>query len=270
MIETLITMQDYKEGSSHSPRSQKLKAIAASALIAGGALIGIASSSAVAGPQKQMHVLELFTSQACSSCPPADALLEGLAKRDGIVALSFHVSYWDYLGWKDTLAREEYDKRQYKYAKKRGDREIYTPQLVVNGLAHVVGSHAKAISAAMKHTGEKLEGTRVSVNVEVKGGKAVVTADKAPVGSLLRAGYLVLVCYSKSVEIAIGRGENAGRHIAYTNVAREIIPVGEWNGKNIQYAVDLPEGNSFDGIAILLQENESGAMLGATATALSR
>jgi len=264
-----MTLKAYKEGGNRSLHTEKLKAFAACLLIAGNVVFGLVSSSAVAEPRKPMNVLELFTSQGCSSCPPADALLQDLAKRDDVVALSFPVSYWDYLGWKDTLAKEEYNNRQYEYAHKRGDREIYTPQLIVNGITHVVGSHAGAIDAAMKLTDEKLENARVPVDVEIKNGKATVTAGKAPEGSLLRDGYLSIVCYSKSVEIAIGRGENTGRDVSYTNVAREIIPVGKWNGENTQYTVDLPEGDSFDGVAVLLQESESAAMLGATATALS-
>ncbi len=94
-------------------------------------------------------VLELFTSQGCSSCPPADALLNELSKRDGVLALTMPVNYWDYLGWKDTLAAEQFTKRQRSYAEFRGDHEIYTPQLIVNGLAQVVGSREDAVDAAI-------------------------------------------------------------------------------------------------------------------------
>ena len=269
MIETLMTLTNNNEGSAGSPRIRKLNAVATCALMACGVLSGFGSSNAAAEPQKQVHVLELFTSQGCSSCPPADALLKDLAKRDDVIALSFPVSYWDYLGWKDTLAKEEYNKRQKIYAKKRGDREIYTPQLIVNGMTHVVGSRPEAIEAAMKLTTEKLKNTHVRVTVEVADGKATVTAGAAPEGSARRKGLLSLICFSKSVEVEIGRGENNGHEVTYTNVAREVIPAGEWNGKFIQYTVDLPDDESFDGIAALLQENESAAMLGATSTAAS-
>lgn len=265
-----MNLNAHKEGGNCSPHIKKLKALSISVLIAGIAHIGIAASSAVAGPQKQVQVLELFTSQGCSSCPPADALLKNLAKRDDIVALSFPVSYWDYLGWKDTLAKNEYNERQYEYAQRRGDREIYTPQLVVNGMTHVVGSRAGAIDTAIRLTNEKLDRVRVPVRVEINDGKATISAGSAPEDSAMRVGRLLLVCYSHSEEIAIGRGENTGREVTYTNVAREIIPVGKWNGENIQYTVNLPNENSFDGIAVLLQENESAAMLGATSAALSR
>lgn len=264
-----MTLTNHNEGSTGSPRIRKLNAVTACAVMACGLLSGFGSSNAAAEPQKQMHVLELFTSQGCSSCPPADALLKDLAKRDDVIALSFPVSYWDYLGWKDTLAKDEYNKRQKVYAKTRGDREIYTPQLIVNGMTHVVGSRPDAIEAAMKLTTEKLKNTHVRVTVEVADGKATVTAGEAPEGSARRKGLLSLICFSKSVEVEIGRGENTGHEVTYTNVARDVIPVGEWNGKFIQYTVDLPDDDSFDGIAALLQENESAAMLGATSAGLS-
>jgi hypothetical protein len=270
MIETLMTSTTNNEGSTGSLRIRKLSAFAASALMACGMLSGFGSSDAAAEPQKQMHVLELFTSQGCSSCPPADELLKDLAKRDDVIALSFPVSYWDYLGWKDTLAKEEYNKRQKVYAKKRGDREIYTPQLIVNGMTHVVGSRPEAIDAAMKLTTEKLKNAHVPVTVEVADGKATVTAGSAPEGSARRDGLLSVICFSKSVEVEIGRGENTGREVTYTNVAREIIPAGKWRGSNVQYTVDLPPSRFYDGVAALLQENESAAMLGASAVALPR
>lgn len=270
MVKTLMTVTNNNEGGQRSPRLRKLTALAASAMTACGMLSGLGASDAAAEPQKQMHVLELFTSQGCSSCPPADAVLKGLAKRNDVLALSFPVSYWDYLGWKDTLAKDEYNKRQKAYAKQRGDREIYTPQLIVNGMTHVVGSRPEAIDAAMKSTTEKLKNTHVPVSVTVADGKATVTAGAAPEGSTRRDGQLSVICFSKSVTVTIGRGENSGREITYTNVAREIIPAGRWRGENTQYTVDLPPSRFYDGVAALLQENESAAMLGASAVAIPR
>lgn len=265
-----MILKAHKEGGNRSPHMKTFKAFALGILIAGSTQIGVVSSSAMAGPQKQIQVLELFTSQGCSSCPPADALLKKLAKRHDVIALSFPVSYWDYLGWKDTMAKEEHNKRQYEYAQKRGDREIYTPQLIVNGITHVVGSQAGAIDTAIRLTGEKLGRERVPVSLEVKGGKAIITVGNAPERSAMRDGHLLIVCYSQSEEIAIGRGENQGREVTYTNVARDVIQVGKWDGKNNQYTADLPDEVPFDGVAVLLQENESAAVLGATSAAFSR
>ena len=112
-------------------------------------LFGGVLSEAVAGEQKRLDVIELFTSQGCSSCPPADLLLGQFAKRDNVLALSFPVNYWDHLGWRDTLAKDAFNERQRGYAGARGDREIYTPQIVVNGLVHTVGSQKSAIEAAI-------------------------------------------------------------------------------------------------------------------------
>ncbi|MBX2804757.1 MAG: DUF1223 domain-containing protein [Hyphomicrobiales bacterium] len=235
----------------------------------GSLLSGFGSSQAAATPQKQVHVLELFTSQGCSSCPPADKLLKTLAERDDVIALSFPVSYWDYLGWRDTLAKEEYNIRQKYYAKMRGDREIYTPQIIVDGLFHVVGSRADAIDEAIGKTTEKLKSAQVSLDVKIEDGKATVTAGSAPDESSHRNGRISLICFSKSVGVKIGRGENYGRNVTYINVARDVVPVGAWDGNNIQYTVDLPEGESFDGVAAVLQENESAAVLGAISVDLS-
>ncbi len=247
---------------SRSPRSPKPAAIVYS-ILALSALTWANVQDVKAGPEQQVHVLELFTSQGCSSCPPADALLRKLAKRENVIAISFPVSYWDHLGWKDTLAKAEFNERQYAYAKMRGDREIYTPQLIVDGLTHVVGSSRDAVESAMNYAGERLENVRVPLSLEVEPGNAKISAGSATAGEGARSGKLWLVCFERSVEVAIGDGENSGRRISYTNVARELIPAGEWNGEIAQYTVIIPRGGSFDGVAVLLQDRESAAVIGA-------
>ena len=233
-----------------------------------GALTGMtlaASDPVSAQQQKRVDVLELFTSQGCSSCPPADALLRKLAERDDIIAISLPVSYWDHLGWKDTLAREAFNNRQYQYAKARGDRDVYTPQMVVNGLTHVVGSRHEAIESALAKTSRLLEPVTVPIKIRLQNDAVEIETGAAPAGSAYRMGQIFVVCYNSSVDVAIRRGENTGRSISYTNVVREWLPAGKWKGEPAHFKFRIPRGESFDAIAVLLQADDSRAMIGAAA-----
>ncbi len=216
-----------------------------------------------AGDQKRMDVLELFTSQGCSSCPPADVLLQQFSKRDDVLTLSFPVSYWDHLGWKDTLAKDAFNERQRNYADARGDREIYTPQLVVNGMVHAVGSQRSAIEAAMKKSASLLEKSWVPVSLSLAGGNVQLDVGDAPENGAFRSGRMWLACYSNAVTVDIGRGENNGREITYTNVVRQLLPAGSWDGRAARYDVPIPRGAAFDACAGFLQSDKSHAMLGA-------
>lgn len=131
-------------------------------------------------------VLELFTSQGCSSCPPADRLLGKLIKRGDIIALSLPVDYWDYLGWKDTLASPEYTRRQQDYQRSMGTAHVYTPQIVVNGIEHAVGSHLNDINAAIDKSGKRLRGAVVPVRMWTDDDTIFVEADAAPDDSKMR------------------------------------------------------------------------------------
>ena len=217
-------------------------------------------ASSVAAESRQVDaVLELFTSQGCSSCPPADELLEEYSKRQDVVALSYSVDYWDYQGWKDTLAEHEFTERQLSYAAARGDRQVYTPQMVVNGSQHVVGSDAKAISAAIGSLPRpsvpieaRLAGDAVTVSVgrRADGGES----GGRPDGDVKATLWLVL--YDRHVRVPVGRGENKNRTLDYYNVVRRMYPLAMWRGEPIK--VDLPMGkyhqSDADGCALLLQE----------------
>src|SRR6059058_4179142 len=152
-------------------------------------------------------VVELFTSQGCSSCPPADKILGELAKDPSVIALSLPIDYWDYLGWKDTLADSRFSARQKAYSHMRGDRDVYTPQVIVNGAAHVIGSDRARIEGAIKDTG------KADKVMSFAAGK-----DSTPA-----QGEVWLCAISKSVPIAIGRGENRGREVVYHNVVRSLV-----------------------------------------------
>ncbi len=229
------------------------------------AMIATGAAAHAASAGERPAVVELFTSQSCSSCPPADRLLGKLAQRDDIIALSYAVPYWDYLGWRDTLALPENAKRQRAYAERSWHGEVYTPQVVVNGLAHCVGSNLPAIESAITKTRPMVEDAAVEVELEKQGDQIHVEAGAAPAGSKFRSGRVLVIAASESVAVPIKRGENAGRDVTYYNVVRRIAEAGSWKGEAKSF--DLPMGSvkpkDADFIIVLLQDDASGAILGA-------
>jgi hypothetical protein len=227
------------------------------------AAVGI-SATAEASPRA---VVELFTSQGCSSCPPADELLAKLARDPDLIALSLPVDYWDRLGWKDTLARHAFTERQMAYASVRGDGQVYTPQAVVNGREHAVGSERSAIERTVAATAA---GLTVPLGVESKRDGVVVSIGAAPGGAAAHATVVLLPFYA-SREVAIGQGENANAKITYTNVVRDIVPIADWNGEAMQRALPRETLKGYDGVVVLLQEgsvSKPGAILGAARVTL--
>jgi hypothetical protein len=212
-------------------------------------------------------VIELFTSQGCSSCPAADKLMGELAKDPSLVAISVPIDYWDYLGWKDTLATPKHTARQRAYAHTRGDRKVYTPQVVVDGVAHVLGSDRSAIerSLAQSRKGETLS---VPIALSIERDQLIIRVEDADE----RDPAEVWLCrISTAAPVAIGRGENRGRTVTYHNVAREWRKLGTWNGKAQTWSVPLGElkADGTDRAAVLLQAGTAaapGPMLGAAAT----
>src|ERR1700751_1303009 len=169
-------------------------------------------------------VVELFTSQGCSSCPPADKIIGELSNDPSIIALSMPIDYWDYLGWKDTLADSRFSARQRAYSRMRGDREVYTPQVVVNGSAHVIGSDRAGIEGAIRNTGKSDGVMSVPVTMTLSGKEinVSVAASKAP--SAVH-GEVWICSVSKAIPISIGRGENRGRQVTYYNVVPNLLKV---------------------------------------------
>ena len=235
------------------------------------ALTCVAAISVTAVRAEPRAVIELFTSQGCSSCPAADKLLAELARDPNLLALSLAVDYWDYIGWKDTLALAGHTRRQRAYAKVRDDRAIYTPQAVINGLIHALGSDRAAIERAIQQTRQVAKPLALAVKVAVADSK--VTVD-LPAGADQNASGEVWLCpVTKSVSVAIGRGENHGRTITYSNVVRRWIKLGDWQGKAETYNVsvkDLQHGD-IDAVAVLVQSGVASApkiMLGAAQASL--
>ncbi len=217
-------------------------------------------------------VVELFTSQGCSSCPPADKILGELAKDPSVIALSMPIDYWDYLGWKDTLADARFSARQKAYSHIRGDRDVYTPQVIVNGAAHVIGSDRARIDGAISDTAKRERVMSVPVTLTLSGKQLNVTVAEAKSPSPTR-GEIWICAITKAVPIAIGKGENRGREVTYHNVVRNLVKVGDWNGTPGSWTVPLESirRDGVDAAAVLLQDgnrDKPGPMLGAAFTAL--
>ena len=237
--------------------------------------LGVCAIVAVVRPAvaEPRAVVELFTSQGCSSCPPADKVIGELAKDPSVIALSMPIDYWDYLGWKDTLADARFSARQKAYSRMRGDRDVYTPQVVVNGEAHVIGSDLAGIERAIDVTRESDGVMSVPVSMKLSGKQIAVSVAAANTAPAVSHGEVWICSISKAVPISIGRGENRGREVTYYNVVRNVLKVGDWNGSAGTWTVPL-ENISHEGIdaaAVIVQDgnrDRPGPMLGAAYTSL--
>jgi hypothetical protein len=228
-------------------------------LLAATILAGLAAIPGVAGEiRKPAGVVELFTSQGCSSCPPADAIFAEMAKKGDVVALAYHVDYWDYLGWQDTLASPDNTARQYDYAKSFGARSVYTPQAVVNGRTHVNGSSRAEISGALSKFGE---GLSVDIKVMRAGGSIVIDAGE---GAGDEQGRVVLVYFDPARPVAIERGENRGKTVTYWNAVTAIQTAGMWHGAAARYEFPASEvaRKGTGGCAVLLQATGANGLPG--------
>jgi hypothetical protein len=221
-------------------------------------------------------VVELFTSQGCSSCPAADKLLGELAQDPSLLTMSLAVDYWDYLGWKDTLALHGHTVRQRAYADARGDRAVYTPQVVINGIVHVLGSDKAAIEKAIAQTRSTAAPLKLPVSMAVADGKVTVSVPAAAGDAQSAEVWLCPV--TAKTPVMIGRGENNGKTLTYHNVVRRWVKLGDWNGKAASFSLsvaDLPKGDyslaDIDRVDVIVQAGvaaKPGLMLGAGSAAL--
>ena len=211
-------------------------------------------SSALA--QQSPVVVELYTSQGCSSCPPADALMHDLAKQDDVIALALHVDYWDYIGWKDVFAKPAHTTRQKAYATAGDRRMIYTPQMIVNGVDNVVGSHPMDLADMIRKHAAKSQPVAVTL---VRGGKGVRIS--APKISAPKPMVVQLVRYSPKQTVDIKRGENAGKKIDYVNIVTEWNTVAEWDGR-APLSMDVAAAGK-EPIVVVIQNKGHGAIVGA-------
>jgi hypothetical protein len=216
------------------------------------AATGLLGSAQAATAESRPVVVELFTSQGCSSCPPADAFLGELAKRKDVLALGFHVDYWDSLGWKDPFAAPGATARQHAYAAQFGRKEVYTPQMVIDGRFQLVGSYRdevlRAIAAAKPETAAQIDFAADGREVRIGGGSG--------------DGRILIVRYVHDRTTPVARGENAGATAHDVNAVEKLTEAGRWTGQPITLPVDaLAPGH---GVAALIQSDD-GRILGAAA-----
>lgn len=210
-------------------------------------------------------VIELFTSQGCSSCPPADEAFEKLVRKGDIVALAYHVDYWNYLGWNDTLATPENTGRQYAYARSLGRSGVYTPQAVLNGRDHLKGTDADEVTR--KLDGMRQQGLGLSVAVRAARKKEELTIT---VGRGQGKADVVIVYFRRKEVVDVLKGENVGKKVAYWNSVTDVQTVGMWEGNELHLMLPakVMAKDGSDGCAVLLQtsgvEGEPSAILGAT------
>ncbi len=234
-------------------------AVSIAALVAVASGLGVTEARADSAHPRA--VVELFTSQGCGRCPPADALLEQLSRDPDLVTLSYAVDYWDYLGWKDTAARPEFTQRQRAYAERRGDQAVYTPQAVIGGRAHVVGSDRVAIEATIAALAAEARAPMVDVDVETSADTIVVKVGDAPADVARGRATVWLARYERSRTVPIGKGENSGKTVTYSHLVKTLQPIGMWKGKAVR--IELPRQEMVhqegEGCAILVQIDHDGA-----------
>ena len=246
--------------------SRPANIFAASAAIVAG-LFGLASAASAQAPGQSAPkvVLELYTSQGCSSCPPADILLKSYIARPDVIALSLPVDYWDYIGWKDTFASPKYSARQRAYSKQRGDGKVYTPQMVVNGIVHTIGSSRSEIDQAIRESEAQVARNRVAVTIREEGGQLLIEAGQAPDGGTFKEANIWLAMVQRDAEVQVRSGENRGSTLRYHNVVRELTAIGMWSGKpmTVRLNRDTIAQPGADGVAVLLQNGKAGPIIGA-------
>ena len=199
-------------------------------------------------------VLELFTSQGCSSCPPADKLVSRYADYAGVLVLSYHVNYWDYLGWKDPYSNVENTNRQRIYASYLRASNVYTPQVIIQGQYDVVGSNESGLAKALSNAAKS--GIWIPAKLKVADKKVTIYL---PETETINA-QILLIGYQKQSSNTVSRGENAGAQLTHRNSVTSIIPLGEWHGTVLNITKELPAG---DGVALLIQSSVTGEIIGA-------
>jgi hypothetical protein len=211
----------------------------------------LAAAPALAAGNGHLTVVELFQSQGCSDCPPANANVMSLSDRPDLLTLSFGVTYWDRLGWKDTFASPHFTQRQWDYAHAFHRSEVFTPEVVVNGRADVVGADRSELEALIRR-----EGGVVGPDLSI--GNGIVS-----VGAGSGEAQVWLVRFDPHiVQVPVSRGENSGRTLPHKNVVKELVKLGDWSGKAVAYSVPQTE-NAGLREAVLVQAGPGGAILAA-------
>ncbi|MBY3176411.1 DUF1223 domain-containing protein [Rhizobium leguminosarum] len=210
-------------------------------------------------------VVELFTSQGCSSCPPADAAFRKLVNQGDVIALAYHVDYWNYLGWADTLSSKENTERQYGYAKTMGRSNVYTPQAIVNGRDHLAGADLSGINSKIDTYSSEGNGLTVPISAAMRGDELEIK-----IGAGQGKANVVMVYFDKEKTIDVEKGENSGQKLSYLHSVTNVETVGMWDGKatSLTLPASVLQRPQLEGCAILLQsataDGDPAAILGAT------
>ena len=221
-------------------------------------LVGVAHADG-----RRPVVVELFTSQGCSSCPGADAILAELADRPDVLALSYHVDYWNYIGWPDPFSNALNTERQRAYGRVLKARYVYTPQVVVDGAVDVVGSDRARLDAALVSATDGAQGGAgaIALDLQIRDGGYHLSLDGAPRATPLS---LWLVGWDDRHETEILRGENRGKHLVNRHVVRSLSPLGNWQGGRLDMQIDTAALMGDGGVAVLLQEDGVGPVRAVT------
>lgn len=222
-------------------------------------LAAFSGVAVAAEPGVPKGVVELFTSQGCSSCPKADAAFEKLAQDKNVIALSYHVDYWNYLGWADTLSTPENTRRQYDYAAGLGRSNVYTPQAVLNGRAHLNGADLRSIEQQIDAFSGEKQGLDIPVSAELDD-----DCVRIGIGPGSGNAHVVIAYFTPELDVLIEKGENAGKMVSYHNVVSSIETIGMWEGEalKLQLPIDVIGKKGRERAAILLQSEKPDGALG--------
>jgi hypothetical protein len=241
------------------PRRRSLlvgAAAAAGAAIAGARPQPAAARSSAEGP----WAIELFTSQGCSSCPPSDAYLGGLAKRPDIVALSFHVDYWDYIGWKDPYATRATTERQRAYARVLKQRYVYTPEMVVDGIGHDTGRERRPIEALLTEAQHRSPQRATPELSRAVGGPLTIKLAPFPLNG--QPADVTLAIYDRRHSTPVASGENQGRMLENFNIVRHLEVLARWDGSAASWTSDAGRIQPGQGAAVIVQHADHGSVIG--------
>ncbi len=224
-----------------------------------GLVVAVLGWVPLAHAQSSVVVVELYTSQGCSSCPPADVILSEIAKDRNVIALGLHVDYWDYLGWRDGLARPEFTKRQETYNVALKSRyRLVTPQMIIQGRDYVAGAKRRKLLEYIEMLGKIPEGAALDIQRQ---GKVVKISLAAVPGQNVNGAVLHVVRFDPLVNVAIKGGENQGRNMKYINTVTRWDTIAEWNGKDpVTISHDVKAGEN---LAVIVQAKDSGPILAA-------
>ena len=217
-------------------------------------ILALVAAGLSAPAAAKLTVVELYQSQGCSSCPPANANVNALAaSRNDVLALSFGVTYWDRLGWKDTFAKPEYTARQWAYARARARGTVWTPQVYINGRDDVVGANPAQLTAAVARA------KPLAATLKVLPGRIAVATGAAPKGG---ADILLVRYEPRAIDVPVRAGENGGKTLPHRNIVRQLVTIGRWTGPAVSVALPTSPRSGL-AEAVLLQQGTGGPIIAA-------